>query len=189
MGNCVSFQLSCDQTLNHIFRCLRGKGYIRNVKKNLRALEREMANLRTIQDEVKNKVAREETRYRQRLQAVKVWLTRVESIDTRVNDLVSTSHVHLQDLCVCDLCSKNVCLSYKYGKRVFLLLEEVKVLKSEGNFDEFTELTPISEVEERHTQPTSGQKNMLETAWNRLMNDEVGIMGLHGMGGSGGSTA
>ncbi|ANM59502.1 LRR and NB-ARC domains-containing disease resistance protein [Arabidopsis thaliana] len=43
-------------------------------------------------------------------------------------------------------------------------------------------------VEERPTQPTIGQEEMLEKAWNRLMEDRVGIMGLHGMGGVGKTT-
>ncbi|CAH2047865.1 unnamed protein product [Thlaspi arvense] len=188
MGNCVALNYSCDQTVNQIFRCLCGKGHIRNLKENLRALKREMEDLKAIQQQVKHKVEREEAQHRQRLEPVQVWLTRVQRIDTRVIDLLSTSPVQLQKLCLCGLCSKSVCSSYQYGKSVFMLLKEVKILKSESGFKEVSELAPTYVVEERPTRPTVGHETILEEAWNRINEDGVGIMGLHGMGGVGKTT-
>ncbi|KAH0909717.1 hypothetical protein HID58_033038 [Brassica napus] len=188
MGNCGSFQISCDEVVNRVIGCLCRKGYIGNLKKNLRDLEREMEDLRASQNVLKNKVAREEAQQRQKLKTVQVWLTRVERIGTRVDDILSTSSIQLQKLCICGLCSKNICSSYKYGRNIYLLLEEVKKLRSEDNFQEVTELTPTYVVVERPTQPTVGQEEMLEKAWNRLLEDGAGIMGLHGMGGIGKTT-
>ena len=94
------------------------------------------------------------------------YTTRVEDVNRRFIELDSTSAAELENLCLCDLCSKKSCSSYKYGKSVFLLSEEVKNLKLEGGFKEVTE--PRSVVEARPTRPTVGQEQMFEKAWNRL---------------------
>ncbi|KAL0693769.1 hypothetical protein Bca4012_060949 [Brassica carinata] len=60
MGNCGSFQISCDQTLDRISTFLFSKGYIGNLEENLNDLKREMKLLIAIKDEVMNKVEREE---------------------------------------------------------------------------------------------------------------------------------
>ncbi|XP_010418102.1 PREDICTED: probable disease resistance protein At1g61310 isoform X1 [Camelina sativa] len=185
MGSCLSIGVSGDDLIR-IFSYLCGEGYIRNLRDNLKNLEREMEDLKAIEDDVQNKVATEERQLRQMRESVKLWLGRVEKTDTEFKDLLRISPTELQNLCLCDLLSKDVRSSYNYGKSVSLLLEEVKKLKSEGHFGEFTD--PSSEIVEMPTQPTVGQEEMLEKAWNRLKEDRVGIMGLHGMGGVGKTT-
>lgn len=83
---------------------------------------------------------------------------------------------------------KNVKMSYRYGKKVILILREAERLSSRGGLDVVTEVVPVAEVEELPTQPTLvGRETMLERVWNRLMG-KVGIVGLHGMGGVGETT-
>ncbi|WZZ57305.1 hypothetical protein YC2023_057412 [Brassica napus] len=90
---------------------------------------------------------------------------------------------------MCGFCSKNLKLSYRYGKRVILVLKEVESLISQGEFNVVTEATPRSEVEELPTHPTIvGQETTLERVWNCLTKDTVGVVGLHGMGGVGKTT-
>ncbi|XP_056849369.1 LOW QUALITY PROTEIN: probable disease resistance protein At1g61300 [Raphanus sativus] len=184
MGTCLSIQFSGDigQSLDRIFR-------FRNLKKNLNDLDREMKYLTAIKDEVMNKVTREERLpHTQRRPTVREWLARVEEVDTRSTNLVSTSTAQLQNLYLCGLCSTNVRSSYNYMESVLLLLEEVTKLIDDGKFETVTELTPTPEVMERPTWHTVGQEEMLERAWTRLMDENVGIMGLHGMGGVGKTT-
>ncbi|CDY15990.1 BnaC08g41330D [Brassica napus] len=191
MGGGFSVSLSCDQVVNQVFRCLCLKGsYVHNLPQNLASLEKAMGTLTAKRDDVQGRVDREEfTGHRRRLAQVQVWLTSILTMENQYNELLNTSDVELQRLCLCRLCSKNVKKSYLYGKRVTGMLEEVKSLISQGVFIEVTDATSIAEGEELPIQPTIvGQETMLEMVWNRLMKDEVGIVGLYGMGGVGKTT-
>ena len=76
MGGCFSFGFSCDETLERLFRWLTCEGYVRNIEENLTDLKRQMEDLKATEDEVKNRVEREEgLLHQQRRPAVKVWLT------------------------------------------------------------------------------------------------------------------
>ncbi|CAF2115591.1 unnamed protein product [Brassica napus] len=149
-----------------------------------------MGALKAKRNDVQGRVDREEfTGHRRRLDQVQVWLTSILTMETQVNDFLSTSDVEIKRLCLCRFCSKNVKKSYLYGKRVMVMLREVESLSSQGEFDAVTDETPIAEGEELPIQHTIvGQETMLEMVWNRLMEDEVGIVGLYGMGGVGKTT-
>ncbi|KAG2260762.1 hypothetical protein Bca52824_080056 [Brassica carinata] len=191
MGGCFSVSLSCDQVLNQVSECLSLKGsYIHNLPQNLATLQKAMGILKAKRDDVQGRVNREEfTGHRRRLAQVQVWLTSILTMEIQLNDLLRTSDVELQRLCLCRFCSKNVKKSYLYGNRVMVMLREVESLIPQGEFDVVTDAAPIAEGEELPIQPTIvGQETMLELVWNRLMEDEVGIVGLHGMGGVGKTT-
>ncbi|XP_048597733.1 disease resistance protein RFL1-like isoform X2 [Brassica napus] len=191
MGGCFSVSVSCDQVVNQVFQCLCLKGsYIHNLPQNLLTLQKAMGALKAKRDDVQRKVEREEfTGQRRRLDQVQVWLTSILTMENQYNELLSTSELELERLCLCRLYSKNVKKSYLYGKRVTGMLEEVKSLSSQGEFNAVTDETPIAEGEELPIQPTIvGQETMLEMLWNRLMEDRVGIVGLYGMGGVGKTT-
>ncbi|KFK43487.1 hypothetical protein AALP_AA1G131300 [Arabis alpina] len=191
MGGCISFQISCDQMLLDRFgSCFCGKGnYIRNLEKNLVALEKSMGVLKARRDDVLRRLQREEDKGLQRLNEVQVWLTTVGNIENQFEDLNSTGMVELQRLCLCGVCSKNLKSSFEYGRRVSVILKEIENLKSNGVFEVVAEQAMRFVVEEMPLQPiVFGRETMLERAWSRLMDDETGIMGLYGMGGVGKTT-
>nr|AAL65610.1 RFL1 [Arabidopsis thaliana]AAL65616.1 RFL1 [Arabidopsis thaliana] len=191
MGGCVSVSLSCDREVNQFSQwlCVSGS-YIQNLSENLASLQKAMGVLKAKRDDVQGRINREEfTGHRRRLAQVQVWLTRIQTIENQFNDLLSTCNAEIQRLCLCGFCSKNVKMSYLYGKRVIVLLREVEGLSSQGVFDIVTEAAPIAEVEELPIQSTIvGQDSMLDKVWNCLMEDKVWIVGLYGMGGVGKTT-
>ncbi|KAF3504364.1 hypothetical protein F2Q69_00039464 [Brassica cretica] len=75
MGGCFSFGFSCDETLERLFRWLTCEGYVRNIEENLTDLKRQMEDLKATEDEVENRVEREEGLLHQRRRpAVKAFL-------------------------------------------------------------------------------------------------------------------
>ncbi|CAN6980887.1 unnamed protein product, partial [Brassica rapa subsp. trilocularis] len=193
MGGCISFQVSCDQVLNRVGSCFCGKGnHIGSLEKNLVDLEKSMGVLKARRDDVLTRVQGEEAKGHRRLKEVQVWLTSVQTIENHFDDLNITRTRELQRLCLFGVCSKNFISSFHYGRMVSLMLKEVENLKSSGVFGAVALKKPAVRcvVEERPLQPVIfGQGKMLETAWNRLMDDETGtMMGLYGMGGVGKTT-
>ncbi|CAF1722608.1 BnaC09g13180D [Brassica napus] len=113
MGGCFSVSLSCDQAVNQVSQCLCVKqSYIHNLEDNLSALETTMEDLKARRDDLSRRVDREENNGLRRRAQVQVWLTRVETIESQVQDLFSVRKTDLQRLCLCGFCSKSLKLSY-----------------------------------------------------------------------------
>ncbi|ESQ37517.1 hypothetical protein EUTSA_v10002924mg, partial [Eutrema salsugineum] len=163
-GGCVSIQISCDQVLNHVGSCFCGKGnYIQNLGKNLVALEESMEDLMAMREDLLQKVQIAEDGGLLRLHQIKVWLTRVVTIENQFKDLKNVGSVELQ--------------------------RRLKISNVEVFFEVVAQPIKPVLVEERPIQPTIvGHEAMLKKAWRYLMDDEVRIMGLYGMGGVGKTT-
>ncbi|CAG7867192.1 unnamed protein product [Brassica rapa] len=192
MGGCFSVSLPCDQVVNQVSQwlCLK-ESYVHNLAENLASLEKAMGTLKAKRDDVQGRVDREEfTGHHRRLAQVQVWLTSILTMENQYSELLNTRDVELQRLCLCRFCSKNVKKSYLYGKRVMVMLREVEsLIRQQREFDAVTDETPIAKGEELPIQSTVvGQETMIEMVWNRLMEDRVGLVGLHGMGGVGKTT-
>ncbi|KAF3517049.1 hypothetical protein DY000_02059513 [Brassica cretica] len=147
MGGCFSVSMSCDQVVNQVTQwfCVKAS-YIHNPEENLTALETAVEELKAMQDDLSRRVEREEDKGLRRLSQIQVWLTRVETIESQVNGVFSVRTTELQRLYLCGFCSKSLTLSYRYGKRVFMMLKEVANLKANGEFDVVAEKAQASQV-------------------------------------------
>ncbi|XP_006286837.2 probable disease resistance protein At1g63360 [Capsella rubella] len=176
MGNCFSASISLDEPVKKVFEWLLEKrGYTHNLVNNLVALEATMEELKAKRDDLLRRRKREEDIGQLMLEKFQVWLNTVETIACKVNDIVNARNLERQSFMS----------RYLYGESVFLTLRKVEELKNE----DFEVIVVTHEVEELPLQPTIvGQETMLEKAWNHLIKDGVGLMGMYGMGGVGKTT-
>ncbi|KAL9306286.1 putative P-loop containing nucleoside triphosphate hydrolase [Arabidopsis thaliana] len=175
MGNCVSLDVSCHhQTLNHACGCLFGDGnYIHMMEANLEALEKTIQELEERRDDLLRRVVIEEDKGLQRLAQVQGWFSRVQGVESQVNDLLDARSTQTKRLCLLGYCSNKCITSCDYAKGVFHVVAEK---------------SPVPKVEKKHIQTTVGLDSMVEKAWHSLMIGERRTLGLYGMGGVGKTT-
>ncbi|KAL1217274.1 putative disease resistance protein [Cardamine amara subsp. amara] len=191
MGNCVSLQISCDQALNQSCGCLFGeRNYILMMESNLEVLQKTMQELKEKREDLLRRVSIEEGQGLQRLAQVQGWFSRVETVESQVNDLLEAKSTQTKRLCLCGFCSGNLVSSYDYGKKVYKELKEVEALIAKCVFKVVAEKIPTAKGEKKHIQTTVGLDSMVEKAWKSLMNGEniTTTLGLYGMGGVGKTT-
>ncbi|CAN6834216.1 unnamed protein product [Brassica oleracea] len=181
MGGCVSISVLCDQTLCQIGRCLTQKAsYIRKLQENVGTLQTATQELKDLRDDLLTRVSLEEEKGQRRLATVQRWLSNVETIESQVNELLLASGTAEV--------SRSFRSRFEYGKKVFKKIKEVKNLKSRADLKVMAERVPRSKVEERLIYPVVGMTAMTEKVFSSLMEDEVGTLGLYGMGGVGKTT-
>ncbi|KAK9923202.1 hypothetical protein M0R45_031633 [Rubus argutus] len=102
------------------------------LKKTFKRLE----DLTSLKNDVLRRVDLAEQQQLQRLDQVQSWISRVETIETEVDEVVNDGTQQIEDLCCGGCCSKNYFSSYKYGKNVAEKLVELAALKSKGELFE-----------------------------------------------------
>ncbi|KAM1060535.1 hypothetical protein EV2_025867 [Malus domestica] len=192
MGNMFSVSIPCDHTAN--FCCWgflsQQANYIGKLGVNLEALDRSSQELIALKNDLVRRVEVSELQTSMmRLDQVQLWIKKAETLETRVREVKNCADREIQKSCSGVYCSKNYFPSYKYGKKVFKMLVEVDALKSKGSFEEVvTESLPVGVVYEMPTEPTVGMESMFEQVWRHVEDEQVGTIGLYGMGGVGKTT-
>ncbi|KAH9666746.1 putative disease resistance protein [Citrus sinensis] len=172
MGNVIGIQFSCDAIFSH----------------NLPALQAQLQKLIESENDVMARVANAENQQMRQLNTVQGWLSRVEAVETEVGELMRDSSQEVDKLCPGGCCSKNCKSSFKFGKRVAKTLQLVNNLMGEGAFDAVAEKVRPPAVDQRPCEPTVGLESMFDKVWRCLGEEQVGIIGLYGMGGVGKTT-
>ncbi|ONI16140.1 hypothetical protein PRUPE_3G080600 [Prunus persica] len=192
MGSCLSISLSCDAIVSRCWDSVFGRvRYVRKLQENLQALTTSLQELKSLKDDVQREVELAERQPRlKRLEQVNNWILSVEALETEMNQvIVSHSTQEIEKLCCGGYCSKNYRSSYKYGKKVARKLVEVEALKSKGIFEEVAaESLPTALVDVIPSEPTVGMEPIFDQVWRHVEDEQVGMIGLYGMGGVGKTT-
>ncbi|KAK6912186.1 Leucine-rich repeat [Dillenia turbinata] len=188
MGNVVSLSISADN-LNQCWNSTCGNvQYVYDFEKNLSDLSEALEELKQHRNDVNTKVELAERRYMKRTETVQGWLTRVSDIEDEVNGLLSDCSKGTQSRCW-GCFYRNCGSRYNLGKKVFEKIDEVRSLKTSGQFDEVAtkQVPPLVDVRPTGSRPV-GLQATFGRVWSCLEKEHVGIIGLYGMGGVGKTT-
>ncbi|EOY25866.1 NBS-LRR type disease resistance protein [Theobroma cacao] len=189
MGNLCSISISTADTIPRCWDCIVGHAsYTRKLEDNLKALSVELAKLNARRDDVKRRVDLAEQQRMEPLNQVQLWLSRVQTVGADAEVLINGGTQQIQKLCFGGCFSKNCKSSYNFGKQVTRKLAETVDLKNEGDFERVAEYELTAQVDVRPIEPTVGLEPTLVKVWRLLEENDVGIIGLHGLGGVGKTT-
>ncbi|TYI95742.1 hypothetical protein E1A91_D01G019600v1 [Gossypium mustelinum] len=187
MGNIFSISLSLDPIIIRCSDCATGQAsYIYNLEDNLHALQAEVAGLKELRSDLMSRVRiAEDEQQLKRLNQVEGWLSRAETLINDADQLIVQSPQHVENLCMAGCCSTHPRSSIKFGKQIAKKLQEVKDQKENGDFSDVASKPPLPSATERPSEPTVGLESDFNKVWSCLQKEQVGIIGIYGLGGVG----
>ncbi|XP_047941576.1 disease resistance protein RPS2 [Salvia hispanica] len=157
-----------------------------NLEESIHNLERALGELTEVRDDLQKQVDQAVMKGLTLSSQVKGWLERVDQVVEQVRMI----REDMDDKKKCLFCCNSKCLSrYELGKRVVEELDRVNDLKGKGKLEvglpDGLLLVPAVEIPSR---PAVGLDVMLDRVGLLLGEDDVGTIGLYGMGGVGKTT-
>ncbi|KAL5705935.1 mitogen-activated protein kinase kinase [Ranunculus cassubicifolius] len=158
--------------------------YFCELERNLQNLRNSINELKELRFDVERRVNSAESRLMKRTYLVDGWLQRVEALIHQADPILLAGSQQLERRRLSGCWTK-----YKLGKKVVEKLSLVENLQSKGDaFGVVAESYLPSSVLAVPENPTIGLDSTFLAAWSFLGDDDVGIMGLYGMGGVGKTT-
>ncbi|XP_028775884.1 probable disease resistance protein At1g52660 [Neltuma alba] len=166
--------------------------YICKLEENLELLKDKWEDLRSMKEDLKTRVEEvENTGQMQRTHEVDRWLKKVDDIQQEIIVIQVEGAKVMQDRCLSKYCPKNCMSNHRVGKKAAKMLVNVDQLATDGK--RFSENFKIA-----HTIPPKpiempqdevvGLDLIFNKVWKSIEEENVGIIGLHGMGGVGKTT-
>ncbi|PPD74127.1 hypothetical protein GOBAR_AA38728 [Gossypium barbadense] len=156
---------------------------------NLHALQAEVAGLKELRSDLMSRVRiAEDEQQLKCLNQVEGWLSRAETLINHADQLIVQSPQHVEKLCMGGCCSRHPRSTHKFGKQIGTILKEVKGLKENGDFSDVACKPPIPSANKRPSDPTVCLESYVNQVWSCLQKEQVGIIGIYGLGGVGKTT-
>ncbi|XP_073005610.1 probable disease resistance protein At1g61300 [Typha latifolia] len=175
---------------DNIFRPLkdffaRTFGYVVSCQDYVEALENEMNELKSKRDDVKRMVDAAERRGMEPTSQVKWWLDSVAALEEQA---VKVDEEFREQFAAPENQSKRVLSTYQLSKKADEMLTEACNLKDKCGFSKVADELVQVRFEEMPSTPVVGMAAFLDQLRDALANDEVGVVGIYGIGGVGKTT-
>ncbi|KAL5725661.1 hypothetical protein ACHQM5_008780 [Ranunculus cassubicifolius] len=148
--------------------------YLISFQDNLESLKSKISQLTSLKSDVERRIELDEANQMTRLAVVNDWLHRVEAVEKEVNVLLQSCGIELRWL-----------QRYSLGKELYKKLNTVAGLSSHGYFSVVADKSLPRRVDVKHESQTVGMNEIFEKVWSWLGDNEVKIIGIHGVGGVG----
>ncbi|MBA0778672.1 hypothetical protein Gotri_006513 [Gossypium trilobum] len=189
MGNCCSVQIGLENFIIRGLDSIAGHAnYICKLKQTLPTLSAALQELRAQRNDVQRQVAVAEQRLLKRLERVQLWLSKAETMIIEAERVVEDGPQQMNNLFLGGCASKSCLSSYKFGKKVAKMLQEINDHMSKGAFEKVADAKPATSVVVRPEEQPIALESTIQKVWSCIVDKDVGVIGLYGLGGVGKTT-
>ncbi|MBA0880958.1 hypothetical protein Goshw_023247, partial [Gossypium schwendimanii] len=129
--------------------------------------------MRALRNDVQREVDVADQRLLKPFERVQLWLSTADTLITEAENLVSNGPQQMNNLCLGGCISENCLSSYKFGKRVAEMLQEISDHKSKGAFEKVADDQPAASVVVRPVeQPVALESTIQKTTLLTQINNK-----------------